>query len=192
MPLAPRSRLGSYSVGRAVRDALAATVVLVAAVAAVAAAAKPPITVFLVRHAEKESTGSDPSLTEAGRERAATLADVLADAGVTAIFSSEFKRTQETAAAVAARLGLTVTTVPAKDVDGLLGRVRALGPGGRALIVGHANTVPELIERMTGVKVAEMADSDYDRLFVTSVRGKGAGEVVVLRYGGATAPPKSE
>jgi broad specificity phosphatase PhoE len=151
--------------------------------AAFPAIAKPPLTVFLVRHAEKEAAGSDPSLTEAGRARAESLAALLADAGITAIFSSEFKRTQETAAPLAKRLGLTVTVVPAKDADALVARVRALPPHGRALIVGHGNTVPELAKRLTGAKVAELAEADYDRLFVGTIFKDGDGEVLLLHYG---------
>jgi broad specificity phosphatase PhoE len=148
-----------------------------------ATSAATPVTVFLVRHAEKESTGNDPSLTEAGRKRAELLATVLGDAGITAIFSSEFKRTQETAAPLAKRLGISVTVVPAKDVDALVSRVHALAPGGRALIVGHGNTVPAVATRLTGVKVAELMEADYDRLFVATSRKDGHGDVVILHFG---------
>jgi len=163
----------------------AALVVGLFASTAFSANAESSFTVFLVRHAEKEASGADPSLTEAGRERAESLAALLADAGITAIFTSEFKRTQDTAAPLAKRLGLTVTVVPGKDLDALLSRVRALAPGGRALIVGHSNTVPALARRLTGVKVAELTDADYDRLYVATSGKEGQGEVVVLHYGGS-------
>jgi len=136
-----------------------------------------------VRHAEKEASGADPSLSKAGRERAEALATLLADAGITAIFTSEFKRTQETAAPLAKRLGLTVTVVPGKDLDALLSKVRALPRDERALIVGHSNTVTELAQRLTGVKVAELTDADYDRLYVGMIRNEGHGEVLLLHYG---------
>jgi broad specificity phosphatase PhoE len=141
--------------------------------------AEPPVTVFLIRHAEKEAAGADPSLTEAGRKRADAWGAMLADAGITAIFSSEYKRTQETAAAIGKRLGVTVTTVPAKDLDALVSKMRAVAPGSRALVVGHSNTVPAAAAKLTGAKVAEMAETDFDRLYVATVRG-GAGDVIVL------------
>jgi len=141
---------------------------------------QPSVTLILVRHAEKEATGPDPSLTEAGRKRADAWGAMLADAGITAIFSSEYKRTQETAAAVGKRLGVTVTTVPAKELDALVSKIRELAPGSRALVVGHSNTVPAAAAKLTGAKVDEMAETDFDRLYVASVRG-GAGDVVVLR-----------
>lgn len=146
------------------------------------AAAASPVTVFLVRHAEKEAAADDPGLTEAGRKRAEALAAALADAGITAIFSSEFRRTQDTAAPLAKRLGLKVTTVPGKDVDGLLAKLRALPAGSRALVVGHSNTVPAVAGRLTGTKVAELTDADYDRLFVAVVDKDGHGDVVTLHY----------
>jgi len=164
----------------------AALVAGVVASAAFSASAEPPRTVFLARHAEKEASGADPSLTEAGRERAESLAALLADAGITAIFSSEFKRTQETAAPLARRLGLSVTVVPGKDLDALLSKVRALAPDERALIVGHSNTVPELARRLTGVKVAELTDADYDRLYIATSRKDGQGEILLLHYGGSS------
>ncbi len=164
----------------------AVLVVVAVALTACAARAESQLTVFLVRHAEKEATGSDPSLSPAGHQRAESLAAMLADTGITAIFSSEFKRTQETAAPLAKRLGLSVTVVPGKDIDALLSKVRALAPDGRALIVGHSNTTPELARRLTGAKVADLTDADYDRLYVATIPENGQGEIVVLRYGEAS------
>jgi len=163
----------------------AALVAGIVAAMAFPARAETPITVFLVRHAEKETNVADPPLTEAGRERAELLAGLLADAGITAIFTSQYNRTQETAAPLAKRLDLSVTVVPAKDLDALLSKVRALPPGVRALIVGHSDTVPALAHRLTGAKIADLTDADYDHLYVATVGKDGQGEVVVLHYGGA-------
>jgi broad specificity phosphatase PhoE len=153
------------------------------ALTALSASAESPLTVFLVRHAEKAGPGGDPPLTEAGQRRAEYLAAMLADAGITTIFSSEYKRTRDTAAPLAKRLGVSVTVVPAKDMAALLSKVRALSPAGRALIVGHSDTVPALAHRLTGAKVAELTDADYDRLYVATVPKDGPGEIVVLHYG---------
>ena len=147
------------------------------------AASAASLTVFAVRHAEKETGGPDPSLTTAGHRRADTLARVLEDAGITAVFSSEFKRSQETAAPLARRLGVPVAIVPAKDLDALVSRVRGLPSGGRSLVVAHGNTLPLLVTRLTGVTVAEMTEADHDRLYVLTSRGDGRGDVVLLHYG---------
>ena len=140
------------------------------------------IMVFLVRHAEKATSGDDPGLSEAGVKRAASLAAALGDAGITAIFTSEYNRTKDTAAPLAERLGVPVTIVPAKDMDGLVAKLRALAPGARALVVGHSNTVPAVAQKLTGVKVADLTDADYDRLFVAVSEKDGQGEVLTLHY----------
>jgi len=58
--------------------------------------------VFIVRHAEKARTGDkDPDLSLEGRKRADALAHILKDSQITAIFVTEFKRTQKTAAPTA-------------------------------------------------------------------------------------------
>jgi broad specificity phosphatase PhoE len=167
-----------------VRIALVAAAIALTTLSTLAQTApEPSTTVFLVRHAEKTAEGADPSLTDAGRKRAKVLADALADAGITAIFSSEFHRTQETAAPLAERLGIKVTVIAGKDIDGLLARVRELKPGARALVVGHSNTIPVVASRLTGAKTSEMPDSEFDRLYVATLRGTAPGDLVVLHYG---------
>ncbi len=142
-----------------------------------------PITVFVVRHAEKGPEVPDPSLTPQGQQRAAALARVLNDSRVTAIFASEFKRTQETVTPLAAPAGLTTTVVPAGKLDSLIVRLRALPPGSRALVASHSNLVHLIVEKLSGVKVPPLTDADYDRLVVVTVMADGRGEAVVLRYG---------
>jgi broad specificity phosphatase PhoE len=82
-------------------------------------------TIFIVRHAEKADATKDPDLSEAGRARAEALAKTLRDANITAIYATEFKRTQQTAAPLAKILGITVTILPAKDNAALIAKLRA-------------------------------------------------------------------
>ena len=137
--------------------------------------------VFLVRHAERADTASgavpamagapaaDPDLSEAGRARAASLAVALKDANITAIYVTEFKRTQQTAAPLAQALGLAVIIVPASGVAPLVEKLNALP--GNALVVGHSNTVPEVAKAL-GVKTAvQIPDTEFSDLFVV-VRGR--------------------
>lgn len=120
---------------------------------------------FLVRHAEKAAAGgNDPELSAAGWQRAETLARMLKDAEITAIFTTEFKRTQETAAPIARATQITPTIVPGKDSPALVEKLRGLK--GNALIVGHGNTIPELVKALGIESPANIAEDDYSELFV--------------------------
>lgn len=131
-------------------------------------------TVFLVRHAERADTapgatptmGADPDLSEAGRARAESLAMLLKDAGITAIFATEFKRTQQTASPLAKALGLTVKIVTSKDTSALVKQVKS--SKGNVLVVGHSNSVPDVIGGL-GVKTpVTIGDDDFDNLFLVT------------------------
>jgi phosphohistidine phosphatase SixA len=134
--------------------------------------------VVLVRHAEREASGSDPSLSAAGRVRAKQLAAMLGGAGVEAIFTSRFRRTQQTAAPLAALLHITAVEM-ADDIDVAERQVR--GAGGVVLVVGHSNTVPEVIAALDGPAVS-IEDHEFNRMFVLQVGAAGS-ELLSMRYG---------
>jgi 2,3-bisphosphoglycerate-dependent phosphoglycerate mutase len=128
-------------------------------------------TIFIVRHAEKAaSAGNDPDLSEAGRTRAEALAKMLKDASISAIYATELKRTQQTAAPLAKMLHLDPTIVPAKDSAALIAKVR--GSTGNALVVGHGNTIPDLIKGFGIATPINIAENDYDNLFVLMLEEK--------------------
>lgn len=152
-------------------------------------------TVFLVRHAEKADTpGQDPSLSEAGRQRAEALARLLQSAGVKGIYTSQFQRTQQTAEPLAKRLGVSVSPVPLsvkpsnprevseESLRELTKKVEAHA-GGAVLIVGHSNSVPEVIRMLGGDAVPKIDESKFDDLFVVTVYAGGRAKVVHLKYG---------
>jgi len=120
-------------------------------------------TIFIVRHAEKADATKDPDLSEAGRARAEALAKMLKDANITAIYATEFKRTQQTATPLAKVLGITVTILPAKDNAALIAKLRA--STGNALVVGHGDTIPDLIKALGISDAINIAENDYDNLF---------------------------
>ena len=126
-------------------------------------------TIFFVRHAEKGS-GDDPDLTEAGRARAESLATILKDAGVTAIYTSEVKRTQQTAAPLAKVLHIEPSIIAATDRAALLAKLK--DSSGNVLVVGHSNTIPELIKALGITTSVTIADNDYDNLFVVILEEK--------------------
>jgi len=88
---------------------------------------------------------------------------MLKDAGISAIYVTEFKRTQQTAAPLAKALGITVTTLPAKDNAALVAKLRA--SNGNALVVGHSDTIPDLIKALGISEPINIAENDYDNLF---------------------------
>lgn len=131
--------------------------------------------IFIVRHAERADAGTggatmmatDPELSAAGRARAEALAVALKDAGITAIFTTEYKRTQQTAAPLAKALGLTVETVSSKDPASQIAKVK--GTKGNVLVVGHSNTVPDIIKRLGVDTPLKLGEADYDNLFVVTL-----------------------
>ncbi len=133
----------------------------------VAAAQAAPI-VFVVRHAEKAVTGGDnPDLSVAGQKRAEALARILKDSQITAIFVTEFKRTQETAAPTARAAHLSPTVLPAGDIPGLVAKLRALT--GNALVVGHGNTIPDLVKALGIATPITVPEDDYIEIFLVSL-----------------------
>lgn len=138
-------------------------------VSASIASAQP--VVVIVRHAEKAADGgTDPDLSAAGRARADALARILKDSGITGIFTSEFKRTQETAAPTATSAHLTPTVVAAKDTAALVAKLHQLN--GNALVVGHGDTIPNLVKAL-GINVSvTIPDADYSELFIVMLGDK--------------------
>lgn len=140
---------------------------LLACLLATPAIAEPPV-VFLVRHAERAATSghvpADTGLSAAGRERAQDLAHALKDAGIKAIFTTEYKRTQETAAPLAESLGIRPEVVSADDLRSLVAKVRETRAN--VLVVGHSNTLPQIIRALGATSRVAVTESDYDNLFL--------------------------
>lgn len=139
-------------------------------------------TILLVRHAEKAGPSGNVPLSAPGKARAARLAWTLRDAGVRHIFTTELTRTRETASPLAARLGITPKVVLAVAIDDLARSLAALPPGAVALVVHHSNTVPQIVEKLGGPRLAPVADDEYDRLLVLTRPPGGGLQVLTLRY----------
>ena len=164
--------------------------------AQIALAQQTTHTIFIVRHAERASTAPDALLSPAGMKRAECLAKTLKDAGITSIFATEVKRTQQTAEPLAAALGLKVTVVPANDWSTLT-KDLLYGLHGNALVVGHGDTVPVLVQRLQAGSIPPLGPNEFDRmLIVTLVSGGGSTQVTTLHYcelqGSAAAAPGNE
>lgn len=126
--------------------------------------------ILVVRHAERAdggsgSMGADPPLSAAGEARAVKLAAMLADAGVKAIFATEFKRTQDTVKPLAAKLGLTVQSGASGDPAALVAKIKSAHAGDVVLVAGHSNTLPVILKAFGGPDVT-IGDNEYDNLFI--------------------------
>lgn len=135
--------------------------------------------VILVRHAERADGGApaanamttpaDPELSAVGKARALTLAAMLKDAGVTKIFTTQYKRTIDTAAPLAGVLTLTPETIESRDQASLVAKIKA-NTAGAVLVVGHSNSVPAIIKALGGPDVT-IGESEYDSLFFLAPGG---------------------
>lgn len=144
-----------------------------------------PRTIVLVRHAEKDvEPKDDPNLSEAGAARAKRLSDMLAKSGVTHAFATEYQRTQQTLSLLSVASGVNVQVVPARSADTLLSALESLPKNAIAVVAGHSNTVPMLVDKLSGGQTkVKIDESEYDRLFVVTQWGPGKeARVVELRY----------
>jgi broad specificity phosphatase PhoE len=155
---------------------------------AVPATAYAQQTVILVRHAERADAGApagamagstaDPLLSAAGQARAEKLATMLRDAGIKAIYATEFHRTQDTAKPLAAKLHLDVQTMAAGDTAALVAAIKSTHSKDIVLVVGHSNTLPDAIKAFGGPAVT-IRDDEYDAMFVLI---PSTGTVTLIRY----------
>jgi phosphohistidine phosphatase SixA len=160
------------------------------------AAAQEPTVVVLVRHAEKvtpDPPDADPALTAAGQARALALAETLADAGVDAILTSQWQRTRLTAAPLAERLGIEPevfsTSGAQAQPEAVAEAIRTRHAGQTVLVVGHSNTVPEVIAALGGPAVEAICESQYADLFVLVLDDGGEAPALIRAGYGAPSPP---
>lgn len=147
------------------------SLLLTALLSACATVAEPTgaYTLYLVRHAEKEAGGAkDPALTAAGKIRAHKLAVLLKNKGISDIWSSNYQRTRNTAAPLAAELGIEVEIYDASDLKALVSKLEKNRRS--ALVVGHSDTTPELASLLCNCQVTEMDDTEYDRLLIVHMQ----------------------
>jgi broad specificity phosphatase PhoE len=164
------------------RGPLAALAVVTLLTVAAPLAASAQTAVFVVRHAEKVDESKDPLLSAKGQARAQALARQLAAAAVKAIYVTEYKRTGLTAAPLAAALGLTPIVVRAGDTPGLVEKIRKDNPADVVLVVGHSNTLPDILKRFGHPDPVEIADDEYDSLFVVVPRAALPPAVLRLKF----------
>jgi len=122
-------------------------------------------TYYLVRHAEKVLDVKDPALTEAGAQRAQDLAERLDGVKLSKIYSTDTKRTRDTAQPTADAQGLNITIYDASDLEGFAKQITA--EKGHILVVGHSNTTPDLAKHLGGQAGEPIVEAtEYDRFYI--------------------------
>jgi len=120
--------------------------------------------IYLMRHAEKvEDNTVDPDLTPEGKARAQVYASILRDENVTAIFSTPYIRTRKTAEPTASIHGLAIQEYDPAQPKDLAEILKTLS--GTVLVTGHSNTIPELVNMLTGENMPALDDRVYDRVY---------------------------
>jgi broad specificity phosphatase PhoE len=148
--------------------------------------------VLIVRHAEKTSEAEDSPLTEAGTQRAQALAGVAAEAGVSAVYTTQFRRNRDTAQPLAERLSIKPTEVavnlqnPGDYGKRLAGDIIEKHRGQTVLVVGHGNTIAPIVEGLTG-RAAAVGDVQYGDLLIVTVPPSGTARLIKAQYGAGAA-----
>ena len=148
-------------------------------------------TVIFVRNADVDAAtagNGDPSLSVLGRRRAELLADALEDidvvAGVDAIYASEFRRTQQTAAPVANRLELDVRIADPYQVEPFMAQLLREHKGEIVLVVTHGDILASLVEELHGSKnIPPMDDVSDDNIYIVTIPWFGKVKTLRLHYG---------
>ncbi len=142
---------------------------------------------YVVRHAEKEAASTadmmttDAPLSAAGAERALALRDQLKDAGIGTIYSTATNRTTATARPLSAATGVAIQLYDAQNPLFIKQLVRHRGAP--VLVVGHSNTVDDIVNTLTGKNLLQdLPETQYGDLFIVRLKGKKA-ELEQSRYG---------
>ena len=143
---------------------------------------RTPRTIVFVRHAERADQSKDTLLSEQGQARAVRLATVLSELGVRKIYVTEYQRTQQTAQPLAQQLGLTPVRINASDSAALLRQLRKEGHQDPVLVVGHSDTLPELIKQLGVKEPAEIRPDEFYHLYIVVTHRLGRPTLLHLRY----------
>ena len=141
-------------------------------------------TIILIRHGERNAptpANPDPHLTTAGKARAKKLIHVVGESSIKAIYRSHFVRAKETAQPLAAHLGLSPIEIdePLQIKSDILTN----HAGETVLVIGHSDTVPDLINQLGAGSMPVIDDSQFDNLFVVKKISSGEASVTRLKYG---------
>jgi broad specificity phosphatase PhoE len=144
--------------------------------------AESGLVMVLVRHAERVVSGNDPALSTAGRARAKLLARMLSEASVQGVYVTEFLRSRQTGERTAAAAGMPLTQYDAGNATALVATITASHLSGTVLVVAHSNTVDDVAAAFGAPGVGELAEAEFDRMFILARRSCGT-TLLRLRFG---------
>lgn len=140
-------------------------------------------TYYFIRHAEKDTldTGEDPQLTDAGRARAQKWAQVFKDVDFDLIYSSDYKRTLNTAKPIAESQQKEITIFNTKKLNDRDFQERTKGK--KVLVVGHSNLNPEWVNYiLEEEKYRDLSEAEYGSLFIAVIHPDGSRTSEVLYF----------
>lgn len=125
--------------------------------------------IYVTRHYDTPAGEPDPDLLPEGEARAKQLAAWFYGRTLKAIYVSDFKRTRQTAAPLAAMMGVMPETYDPRDTPAVVARAKRAG--GPVLIIGHSNTVPDIVEQLGGQRPADLKHQDFGDIWEVSADG---------------------
>lgn len=148
----------------------------------------PRGTLILVRHAERDDRSED-GLSAKGRERAALLARVVANAGLDAVLVSDQARTVSTARDVVDLYKAAGRPVEVERFTSTIrnseiaGKIRGLVVDDRVVLaVAHSNQIAGVLRELGGWKVPELGEGDFEFMFIVSLRGERPPRLIRAGY----------
>lgn len=131
-------------------------------------------TIVMVRHAEQNSVGDDPDLTAAGQARAERLANMIKDFPLNLIYTNAFERTVKTAQPSAYQHQQAIQFYDDEAVAGFITTIAKNGQGLHLLVIGHTNTIPEMLNTLAGEqRFPDIDESDYSNIYVIGISDSG-------------------
>jgi broad specificity phosphatase PhoE len=139
-------------------------------------------TLVVVRHADKIDDSDDAVLSPTGEAQAKRLAHVLKDLGINAIYTTQFKRTIQTATPLANSLKIKLLSYEQTDVDGVVKEIQQKHSKEVVMVVGHRSTVPKLLKQFGASEPVALGSSEYDSLFILTLPPGQSPTLLHLRF----------
>ena len=129
--------------------------------------AQDSFSIYLIRHAEKQTAQDDPKLTSCGQLRAKQIATMLEHTKISHVYSTPYRRTMATAAPFAKQQQLAIQQYSPKELSQFAQLL--LKQKENVLVVGHSNTTAQLLALLSALDVADLTEQQYRHLYQIQV-----------------------